>query len=234
MTCNASTKKSDTEYELVLDAALNRSREDFLVYLTVGDYNKCLDIALEFAHSKESFMAFCLQIVQPCMYELGKLWEEGELSDVQEQLAIYMVDRFISYLYSHLFIGCNSQRLAMVIAAPDDRHDMGARIAGAFFEIYGWRVAYSCRSLFGNSFLDKVKKDMPDVILIWVTMSDHMQYITDLITILRDTEETMHIKIIAGGQACLSGPDLWKRKGADGVAGDAREAVQLANELIEQ
>lgn len=224
--------EEEQQREAGLEPALARIREDFVVYLSVGDYNKCLDITLQFTGTKEAFMKYCQQIVQPCMHEIGKLWEEGGISSTQANAATSMVERFISYLYAHLFISGSDQPTAMVITAPNEHHELGARVVADFLEIHGWNVVFYGAKQTNHCLEEKIRQTMPKVLFISVTMFSNIRYAEEIITNLRKASIQQIPKIIVGGQAFFADPHLWKVIGADGAAVDATEAVERANESI--
>ena len=69
------------------------------------------------------------------------------------------------------------------------------------------------------------------VIGISVSADLHIQGASDLITSIRKSSRNRDTVILAGGRAMLENPALATEIGADAMAADGREAVQLINRL---
>ncbi|MCX7708990.1 MAG: cobalamin-dependent protein [Clostridia bacterium] len=217
---------------IILDPALERIREDFLVFLTIGDFSKCLSLASEFINSIPRLMDFYLQIIQPCMYEIGHLWEEGEISAAQEHLVSSMVTRIISYFYIKADMTTQVANKAIIATAPYEFHELGARMVADFLELHGWKVGFLGANTPIDCIIDMVNEFEPDILGISVTMFSNLDYAEELIRLVRKECRHKRFKIIVGGYAFQMEGTIWRAIGADGCSNNAREAVTLARSLV--
>lgn len=219
------------EHGIIFDESLNRLREDLLVYLVIGDFFKCLSISSEFVTGVNDLFNFYLQILQPCMYEVGYMWENGEITTAQEHLASSIVNRIMSYIYTKLNMVTNVSNKVVVTTPQGEFHELGARMVADFLEIYGWKVRFLGANTPTESLIDLINKENPDILSLSVTMFYNLKNTQDLIVEVKEKCWNKNLKIIVGGQAFQMEPNIWKDIGADGYTKDAREAVALARQL---
>jgi methanogenic corrinoid protein MtbC1 len=215
-----------------LDQSLNRVREDFLVYLVIGDFCKCLSIASEAVTKADELEKFYLQVLQPCMYEIGYMWQEREITTAQEHLASSMVDRIMSYIYTKVSVYENSKNKAVITTSPGEQHELGARMVSDILEIHGWQVRYLGANTPVESLIELINRENPDILAVSVTMFYNLEDTADLIAEVREECRKKNLKILVGGQAFEMEPGIWKAIGADGYSRDAEQAVDLAAQLL--
>lgn len=218
-----------------LEESLDRVREDFLVYLIIGDFSKCLSIASQLVDSPDNLLDFYVQIVQPTIYEIQNMWEDGELTMAQEQAASSMIARIIPYFETKAIKTQNAGGRVAVINIASEYYDLDSRMVADFFRLYGWQVSYFTTSVSGDGLINAMKNTEPQVIAISITMFQNIGYAEDLIKIIRNAEETCGLKIIVGGQAFDMEAAVWGPLGADGYYGsDFKKAVLLAEEIVKK
>ena len=223
----------DREPGIVRDETLDRLREDFFVYLTMGDFCKCLSISSEFVNHSDDIARFYLQIIQPCMVEVGYQWEDGEISTAQEHLASTTVSRIMSYIFTKVssVSRVKASHKAVVATAPDETHELGARMVADLLETGGWKVKFLGGNTPPDSLADFISRDVPDILAISVTMFYNLENTEELIASVKKIPGSGKMKVIVGGQAFQSDPHIWKTIGADGYSSDALQAVEQANRL---
>ncbi len=117
-------------------------KEDFLAALLAGDRKKCMDVTLGMTGSPAAIREFYLQVVQPAMYEIGNRWQTGEVSVAQEHLASSLVGRTLTGLYLSVDKRPRGEARAVITAAPNEFHEIGAWMVSDMLELDGWEVRY--------------------------------------------------------------------------------------------
>ncbi len=223
---------SELSFEDVQDdiSPENPMKQHFLEALLNADHAEALAMARE-VKQQADFESFLLDVIQPSMYEIGRLWEKGLISVAQEHLASSIVGRVMSQLYIANMATKPSKGIAVITTAPNEFHELGAWMVSDLLELDGWRVRY----LGANSPLpDLVKLILdirPQVLALSVTMPFNLDKVRDVIGTVRKNEELDSVKIIVGGGIFKTMPNIWSELGADAAAGNAREAVSVANSL---
>jgi methanogenic corrinoid protein MtbC1 len=176
-----------------------------------------------------------LQIFQPVLRETGRLWQIRHLSIAQEHYVTASTLAFISRLHAQILVsGRKNRRGGKVLVAgcvSDELHDVGIRMVADFFELDGWDTYFIGGNTPAQSMLEAVRDRNAGVVAVSSTMASHIPVVHYLIRSLRADPRTRSVKIIVGGYPFTLVPDLWKQIGADACAGNADEAVSIANRL---
>ncbi len=196
--------------------------------LLSGDHRACLDMASRNVTSGEDLETFYLEIIQPAMYSVGDLWERGEISVAEEHLASAIVARVMASLYTWVLRSETRYGKAVVSAAPNEYHEIGARMVADLLERDGWTVEYLGSDIEPRSLLEHVEKTRPFLLALSVAMPFNLKKAEGIIRAVRGQAETENIRIMVGGQIFERITDLWKTTGADGYAVNAAEASRLA------
>ncbi len=177
--------------------------------------------------------ALYLQVFQPALYEIGRLWQHNAISVAQEHYFTAATQLVMSRLYPRIFTH-ERKPLTMVAACADDElHEVGMRMVADFFEMHGWDTYYLGANMPAAAVLQTVTERAPDVLALSVTMSYHLDAVAKLIAQVRQQDAAGRTRVIVGGYCFRAFPDLWRQVGADGSASDAGGAVALAESLTQ-
>lgn len=204
------------------------ARRQFLDALLRGDSKACLELGSRLTKTPKGLEDFYLEILQPCMYEIGRLWEEGEISVAQEHLASALVARLMAVLYPALEVVQPPKGRAVVTAAPNEFHETGARCVADLLGLDGWEISYLGANTPTPELLGYLRQARPHLLAISVAMPFNLDLTQEMVAAVKENPEFREVKIMVGGLAFAPLPDLWQALGADGYAADAREAVNLA------
>lgn len=131
----------------------------FLTAILTGDDEKALYLAKEFTRVSGDIATFYTEIVQPVMYEIGSLWESGKISVSEEHLATSIVSKVLANLYEEIKIyEAKRKYKAVVTAAPNEYHELGARMMADLLEAEGWEVYYLGANVPEKKVISMVKK----------------------------------------------------------------------------
>ena len=208
---------------------LQETGRTFLSLMLDNDPKSCLDLVVAYCHSPEELGDFYMDVVTPCLYEIGRLWEEGEISAAQEHLATAVVLRIMSVMYGNFVIGAAMKGRAVIMPSPHEQHEVGARMFSDLLEMDGWQVAFLGSQVNPDEVLNALHDIRPYMLGISVVMPFHIETAGQLIAKIRTDSTLQKIKIMVGGPAFTSAPDLWRVTGADGYCADSREAVKMAS-----
>ena len=120
---------------------------------------------------------------------------------------------------------------ALFAPVPGSQHTFGVLMVSEFFRREGWQVWMELGSS-ETTLLEAVKKDWYEVIGLSVGIEAHVESLTNTIRHIRSSSANPNTKILIGGPLLATSPDLYKEVGADGAAGDAASAVELARSLF--
>jgi methanogenic corrinoid protein MtbC1 len=135
-----------------------------------------------------------------------------------------------SSIYSRYVLGQCEKGRALVSAAPNEFHELGARMVADFLEMDGWDVRYLGANTPAPELISMVAATDPDLVLLSVGMSFNLGRTEALIRRLKASGG--RFKTMVGGLAFLHAQDAWRQVGADAFAPDPAAAVVEANRLL--
>ena len=204
------------------------AKNSFQAAILAGDHRKCLEIANQSVTSGKALELFYLQIIQPVMYEIGMLWERGTISVAQEHLASAIVTRIMATTSMIEIDSRHNLGRAVVTAAPNEFHEIGAWMISDVLEHEGWDVRYLGANTPVNDIIELLRDFGPQVLALSVTMPFNLLKAKDMITAVKTAQDLKPIKIMVGGRPFIETAGLWRSMGADGFAANAGEARRLA------
>jgi methanogenic corrinoid protein MtbC1 len=214
---------------------LHAVAQSCLEALIKGDREKAWTGIVQAVASGVQARDIYLQVFQQVLRETGRLWQIRRLSIAQEHYVTASTLEFISRLRTQILsTGSKSRRKGKVLVAgcvSDELHDVGIRMVTDFFELDGWDTYFIGGNTPAQSMLEAVRERNADVVAVSSTMASHIPVVHYLTRSLRADPKTRGVKIIVGGYPFTLVPDLWKQIGADACAGNADEAVTIANRL---
>jgi methanogenic corrinoid protein MtbC1 len=204
-------------------------RERYLAALVAGDPAAALEIARAIT-SPADLESFFLSVIQPAMYEIGDRWEAGELSVAREHLASAITSRVVASLSTARNVKKPWRGRAVVSAAPNEFHELGAWMLSDLLEADGWEVSYLGANTPQEDLVEMVRDRRPAVVALSVTMPFNLDRTKAIIAALRAQTASGPVRILVGGRVFNRQPGLSEAVGADGWAENAHDAVLQARD----
>lgn len=172
-----------------------------------------------------------MYVFQASQYEIGRLWQRGELTVAQEHFCTACTQSIISSLYPRWLGPSGSGKCFVSACVGGELHEIGVRMLTDFFEMDGWDTFFLGANLPAASLLAFLRERQPDVVALSATMTFHVELVRELIGQIRADKELALVKIMVGGMPFNIDRELWWKVGADGYAPDAEQALAVAKEL---
>lgn len=174
-----------------------------------------------------------MDVFQPALREIGRLWQENEISVADEHLATAITQAAMARLFERSFEWSDEARPSILAACGDtERHEVGLRMLCDMLEARGWTADYLGASVPVESLVQMVAARRPTVVALSVALAPHVPRLRTMITALRTALGDATPLIIAGGRPLLEDPSLATHVGADLTAPNAAEAVRLLEERV--
>ncbi|MHB9073396.1 MAG: cobalamin B12-binding domain-containing protein [Desulfobaccales bacterium] len=225
--------RGDLTILLSLDPSLDQEQEEFLPMLLQGEYRECLHLADGIVTSPETLMNFYLQVIQPCLYQVGNLWQRGVISVAQEHLASTVVARVMAATYARVEPMNPLKGRAVVTAAPNNFHDIGARMLADCLSLDGWETDYLGANMPQSDLLGFLAGSPPSLVAISLAIPCNLMETEEIVKGIKSHPYLKDARILVGGGLFLAYPELWHATGADGWAPDPKAAVALAHQWWE-
>jgi methanogenic corrinoid protein MtbC1 len=200
--------------------------------LLEGKRHLASELVLQAADRGMSIRDIYLNVLQPAQYEVGRLWQLNQITVAQEHYCTAATQLIMSQLYPRLFAGEKSKGHVLATCVGGDLHELGIRMVADFFELDGWNTFYLGANMPTPSVVQSIIERRADIVAISATMTFHVRTTEQLIAAIRSKPQLARVRILVGGYPFNRVPDLWQRVGADGSAGNAQDAVNIANNLM--
>ncbi|MFN8465519.1 MAG: cobalamin-dependent protein [Caldilineaceae bacterium] len=204
----------------------------FLSHLLKGERQQAGRLILAAVAEGVEVRDIYLHVFQPCLREIGRLWQLNEISVAQEHFCTAATQLIMSQLYPYIFATPRLNRRLVAACVGHELHEVGLRMVADLFELDGWDTYYLGANTPLESIAAAVSQQSAHVLAISATMTFHLPAVTDLIAFVRKREPGSHVKILVGGYPFNTAPNLWRTLGADGYAPDAVAAIATANRLL--
>jgi MerR family transcriptional regulator, light-induced transcriptional regulator len=178
--------------------------------------------------------AMYLELFAPVARRLGEYWEADVCSFVDVTIGLSRLQRLIDkQRSSHEFDGAPDlqARRILLVPARGEQHTFALSILCHFFRRATWDVLASPDDSF-DGLIEFVRKEHVDVIGLSLSQDDLIAHLKRDITALRDASRYAGVTVLIGGPAVVRNPGCVSEVGADAMAADALEAVQVAGTYV--
>ena len=217
---------------LTPDTPASRESLHLLQHLLEGDRRTAIDRVLHAVDTGMPIQTAYMEVVVPALREIGRMWHIGELSIAEEHLCTEAIRSLLAVLAHRGPAPTPSGFTAVTAAVSGNGHDLAVRIVSDFLEADGFRPICLGADVPDAEVLQAVTFFDADIVVLSATLIGHLRSIRRAIDLLR-REGPAGVRIIVGGSAFASAPDLWRDLGADGWAADADQAPSLARSLLD-
>ncbi len=215
------------------DPLVEEARQ-YLDFLLAGNRKKAVELIDNLVADGITIKDIYEYIFQNSQYEVGYLWQTNQITVAHEHYCTAATQLIMSRLYPQIFSTEKSGHHLVSCSVADELHEIGIRMVTDFFEMDGWDTFYMGANMPVRQLIDAIKEYKSDLLALSVTMPLHLSKAERLIDAVRQDKEIQNIKILTGGYPFRIEPNLWQKIGADGSASTAKEAIQIANTLIQQ
>lgn len=204
-------------------------RKSFVELLLQGDFHSCTAQAKDFVKTNDDLADFYTEVLQPCLYEIGRLWETGAITVAHEHMAVAIVTRMMAACYLDCKIAPADKGGIVISAAPNEFHDVGARMVADLLELAGWDVDYTGADTPAGELIRLLLEKKPLILGLSAVMAFNLAEVEAIVKAVKSEPTLKGVKIMAGGLAFVHSPELWKTIGADGYVGNIADARELAS-----
>ncbi len=173
-------------------------------------------------------------LLVPAARNLGELWESDALDFLDVTRAM---DHIHQIILAHSTAFCTDGRAAaaqnriLLVAVPQERHRLGLCLVRAEFWREGWDVC--CGDLQDyDDLIALVRRDHYDAVGLSAGRVTDPAALQGSIARARKVSRNRSLRVIAGGHAFSTDPQLCAAIGADATASNGRDAVTLLRTML--
>jgi methanogenic corrinoid protein MtbC1 len=208
-------------------APLWSSASAYLTALLRGSRRDALQIVTDALDDGASLRDVYRHVFEPVQQEIGRLWQLNQVSVAQEHFCTAATQHIMTQLYARVFAGEHTDRRAMAMCVGGELHEVGLRIITDLLELEGWQTWYLGASVPPAAAVQLCVEHKADVLLVSATLPPHIAAVAEVVRLFKARRELDRARVIVGGRAFRTTPELWRRIGADGYAAGADECLEL-------
>lgn len=199
----------------------------YIAAAVTGRREAALAIVQEAIAGTESPVDVYVDIFQSALYEVGRRWQTASLTIAEEHMATATTQFILGVLHEQLPPTRRRRGTVVVAGVVGDRHVVGASIVANVLDGDGWDVRFLGSDVSPEAVVAAIDRSRADLLAISVTLGRGVPDARNLIALVRASSPKPP-RIVVGGAAFRSDPDLWRAVGADGFAADARSVADVA------
>lgn len=206
-------------------------RDDYLRALLAGSRRDAMSVVDGAVQDGMGIRPLYLEVFQPVMREIGRLWQDNRITVADEHLATAITQAAMARLYDQLFSGGAQPGPLLVAACADqERHELGLRMICDVLEMEGWDTIFLGASVPVEDLVQMVTERKPEVVALSASIAPHVARVRAAIDGIRAAVPEGGPVIVVGGRAFADDAALATRLGADLTAADAVEAAERLKE----
>ena len=207
--------------------------ESYLDAIRAGDRRRAFQLIDDGRGSGLVLGTLYMDVFQPALREIGRLWQENQISVADEHLATAITQAAMARAYERAFAWRSVMGRTLIAACVDaERHEVGLRMLCDLLDLEGWHTTYLGAAVPVESLVAMVQRRRPHVVALSAALSPHLPRIRTMIDAINQALGKQRPLVIVGGRPFLDDPTLAARLGADFTAMDAVEAVRLLGERV--
>ena len=176
-----------------------------------------------------------LELFAPAARYLGEQWDADALDFTQVTVGLSSLHHLLREFGAasrEAASVLNPARGVLLSPLPGEQHTFGFCLVSEFFRRAGWDVVDEpCNAT--SELIAAVRRQNFAVIGLSVSSKRSLETIAETIRAIRRRSVNRNIVVLVGGPAFNDRPELATEIGADATAGNGRDAVELAQQLVE-
>jgi len=198
-----------------------------------GDAAACLAFIEGVRGRGTSLENVYLSLIAPAARRLGTMWIEDTCDFTEVTVGLWRMQQAMYDLSPEFHTDCETpalgQRRIMLCTIPGSQHTLGILMVAEFFRRSGWCVGGEPAAT-REDLVRNASQQWFDVIGISIGSEPQLAFVKEIVSALRDASQNKSVRIMLGGPVSISA-DAVRSYGADAVAGDAQQAIQIAEQL---
>ncbi len=197
--------------------------------LTRGDKQQVEDLLIARINSGMSVVDTNVTLIQPAMYEVGRLWQTNQISVAQEHMATAICQNVMSRTFALADFSAKHEQRALFACVEGNHHGLGLRMVSDAFDINGWQADYLGEDTPTESIIKQLDQNRCDLLGVSISLPNQFKSLRQLAEALKAEFGNNGPALMVGGQSMNMIDDLWKQINADLYATDAKTAIEIAN-----
>ena len=232
-TGEAHMEKDEFKPSFAEDRGVNTElAKEFLRVLLAGERGKASGLISGAIDSGISIRDIYLQVLKPCLYEVGRMWQTAQITVAHEHFFSAATQFLMSELYPRIHKHVSpGGRVAVAACVEGELHEIGLRMISDLLELEGWRTFYLGANTPALSVVEIAREKKAQVLALSICLPSSGPALRELISAARERLAN-EVKIVIGGYSISIDPVYAASFGADGIAGDTEAVTTMLDRLV--
>ncbi len=208
----------------------------FALLLIGQNFEKASDYIASLRERGVSEETLYLDLFSPVAKYFGQMWEEDLCTFTEVTIGVGRLQELLREISSDVRYqeqqAEEKNRRILLTPVPGEQHTFGMSMLIEFFYRAGWEV-WGWPGVTDQNLLQLVKNEWFHIVGISMYAQIHQDALLQTIQEIREASKNPAIKIMVGGHAFGSNPELIDSIGADAFAADGPQALHKADHLFE-
>lgn len=176
-----------------------------------------------------------VELLAPAARLLGAMWDEDRVDFIAVTMALWRLQEVLREVAARTPAIVNAAELprsALFTPMPGEQHSFGASMVAECFARAGWDTELLVEALQAELF-GRIAGERFDLVGVTISCDRNIERLRSLVTAIRNVSCNPEIRVMIGGWAATTNPEIALYVGADGTAPTATTAVAVADRLVE-
>ncbi len=178
---------------------IKKIKKNFFDLLIHGEIDEVYRIYKEFTKDN-TLSTFYQNILRPVLYTIGDMWDSKKLDVGDEHIASNTVLRLLEIIKKEMRPRITKEKTILICTPYSENHIIPCLMLETFLSIKGYEIINLAPSVPMISILNQIQSKKPDLVLISITLVDHLQSAKRMIDKIKKTKTP----ILVGGQATIN------------------------------
>ena len=178
---------------------IKKIKKNFFDLLIHGETDEVYHIYKEFTKDN-TLSTFYQNILRPVLYTIGDMWDSKKLDVGDEHIASNTVLRLLEIIKKEMRPRITKEKTILICTPYSENHIIPCLMLETFLSIKGYEIINLAPSVPMISILNQIQSKKPDLVLISITLVDHLQSAKRMIDKIKKTKTP----ILVGGQATIN------------------------------
>lgn len=215
----------DGEHALYVMPPTNALMRAYLQSVLKGNRVLATKLVMDASKAGMEVHNIYLEVFQSTLYEVGRLWEIGQVSVAQEHLATAITQTVMATLYNEVPMPSPRNERALVACLSGNTHQLGPRMVADFMQMSGLDTLFLGADTPETGLLAMIHDVKPAVIGLPATLPRHIEPVKQMIQVIRSEFASDRPTIMVGGIAFNLAEHLWQDAQADIWGYDAKQTI---------
>jgi len=208
------------------DVFYEASQRKFIKALFDWDEYSAIEIIKNLQQSSSNILYIYEKVIKKSLYDICELWSLGRLSVIQEHYATQVCQKAVTFLSHSFYSNIERSDTALCMTVNPEEHNLGILMICDTLKSLGIKAHYIGSKVPTSQLIDALIRYNITFLVLSISMKEHFDGLTNLITLLRQEKALTALKIIVGGRAFEKDHSLSLCCGADIFAKDPFDLVE--------